>query len=118
MNWASIAMIALGLIPTVVKDIEAIITGAKQGMTKKQLAIASIQAATGIADQTLTGSDLDAANAVSSLVSNTIDAVVTRNNATGVFTQTPAQLPAPTVQATSQAVTAQATPIAEVAATA
>ena len=107
MIWATIAALAVSIVPTVVKDVEAIITEAKQGATKKALALSAVQAATGIADQTLTGSDLTAANAVSTLVSSTIDSTVAANNAKGVFaTSAPTtQAPATGAPAVSEAAT-------------
>lgn len=122
MNWAAIATIALSLVPTVVKDVEGIIAGAKQGATKKQLALSAVQAATGIADQTLTGTDKTTADAVSSLVSQTIDATVATNNATGVFTtSSPTSAPAPDASAApaegvAQSGAIEVEPVAEAAA--
>ena len=88
MNWLSIAMTALSLVPSVVADVETIITGAKQGAAKKSLALASINAATGIADEVLTGVNKAAADGISALVSRTIDAFVAVGNTTGLFKKT------------------------------
>ena len=72
----------LPLLPGIVQGIEGLITETGQGATKKQLAMDSLDLATGIAGQVLPGAQLEI-QAGHALVSGAIDLIVAGFNKTG-----------------------------------
>ena len=95
MNWIAYFLRALTLAPQIVNVVEALVTEAKSGATKKQLAMESLGVGTSIAAAIAPQHQANFA-AVSAGVSSAIDSIVAVKNAVGAFgTSAPVTEPAP-----------------------
>lgn len=81
MDWMKFAALLATEVPKAVLGIEAIVTGAKQGATKKQLAMASLGLATNVATDAVPSDLQPAVSAASSFASSAIDNFVALMNA-------------------------------------
>lgn len=72
MVWLNYILKAVTLAPAVVKSVETVVTGAKQGATKKDLAMASLGISKAVAEQ-FAPEHQEQINAASQIVSIAID---------------------------------------------
>lgn len=87
MNWLSLALRILSMVPTVVVSVEQIAKASNvSGTTKKQLALASLGLAAGVA-QNLSPEHQNDIDAATTLASNAIDSTVAVYNFVGKFTK-------------------------------
>lgn len=84
-NWAAFGLKLIQLAPTITAGVEQIHGAAKSGAEKKDLAIASLMLATGVADNVLPADQSAIADSVASEAGNLISSIVNIFNATGIF---------------------------------
>lgn len=81
MNWSKFAVFLANAVPKAVLGVEAIVSGAKQGATKKDLAMASLGLAKSVATDIVPQDLQPAVNAASDFASSAIDNFVALMNA-------------------------------------
>jgi hypothetical protein len=115
MNWLKWTMQILMSLPSVVMGIESMVQGAKQGPSKKDLALAAL----GLSSQTAANvlpEHQEAVAAATSLASNAIDNFVALANAARHPAFTPAPMPTPIATMPTPAPVETPAPVAPVAA--
>jgi hypothetical protein len=87
MNWLSLVASLLTSLPTIIKDVENVITEVKAGMTKKATVTSIINSVASVA-----GATSSQVASIAPAVSSVIDSTVSTLNASGAFkTSTPAK---------------------------
>lgn len=93
MDWMKLISFIAIEVPKAVLGVEALVTGAKQGATKKQLAMASLGLATSVASDVVPAELQPAVSAATSLASSAIDNFVYLMNAAKGKSSTPTPIP-------------------------
>ena len=85
MNWLNILLRALSLVPATVSAVQVIAGENASGASKKDMALTAIQIGSGVAQSQLSMEDAQKAAAVTSIVSQTIDANVAHQKEAGTL---------------------------------